>query len=157
MLDPEAVRRNVAQVDLLRMVRRRARLHRLVRRHLEARGHREHRRLLHQRIDLGVVVTGPGKGDTLGQPRFGPTGDCVGGGGPDGAFLACSEHVRNVVLVRSLRLLTSFDAFGTCRLQTLYNYYFQKCGGAFRTVQSKKQFNVTSSKLTNILQTFSQN
>lgn len=126
MLDPEAVRRNVPQVDLLRVVRRRARLHRLVRRHLETGRHREHGRLLHQRIDLGVVMARPGKGDTLGQPRLGPAGDCVGGGGPDGALLACSEHVRDVVLVWSLGLLTSFAAFGTCTLHKLTSYYFIK-------------------------------
>lgn len=102
------------------MVRRRPRLHGLIRRDLEARGHREHRRLLHQRIDLGIVVAGPGKGDTLGQPGLGPAGDCVGGGGPDGAFLACSEHVRNVVLIRGLRCYKfCFRDMQTTHLQLL--------------------------------------
>lgn len=140
MLDPEAVRRNVPQVDLLRVVRRRARLHLLVGRPTEAGGHREHRCLLHQRIDLGVVMTGPGKCDTLGQPRLGPAGDCVGRSGPDGTLLACSEHVRNVVLVRSLKLLTSVAAFGTCKLHKLYNYYFIKKN----VVELSEQFKVKS-------------
>lgn len=107
MFDPETVRRNVPQVYLLRVVRRRSRLHLLVRRHLEAGGHREHGRLLHQRIDLGIVMAGTRESDALRKSRLLAAGDCVGGCRTDWAFFACSEHVRDVVLIRGFMELNT--------------------------------------------------
>lgn len=138
---------------LLRVVRGRARFHRFVRRHPEAGGHREHRRFLHQRIDFGIVMTGPRESDALWKSRFRSARDCVSRSRSDRAFFAWTEHVWDMILIRGLNYGHGLATKLTVRNYTLnatYNSTGNQCS-TFTKQQIISHFRqATSRKLSNI-------